>query len=261
MTAITSTAVARELGTEWRRFRWNHPEWTLALVATAAWMAVFAMSASAANAPGSAVGFHAHHHLGGASPDLPRYHSHHLSTTHVGLMVAAMVLPTILPAARAVSVGGMWKRRQRGPALFATGYLIIWIAVALVAAQVLSRLPSDLDRRPVVVGALAAAAAWEVTRYKSRLLRACCRVRPIPPDGLRADRMCVIGGMRIAIPCVGSCWAMMLPMLVADHVMAIMLMIPTGFVMAIQRYAAKPRMLARPVAAGLLAMAVVVAIG
>ena len=52
--------------------------------------------------------------------------------TSVGLwilMAMAMMLPTALPAARSISLNGKWKRRQRGPALFAVGYLAVWSAV------------------------------------------------------------------------------------------------------------------------------------
>jgi predicted metal-binding membrane protein len=263
VTAISAAvvAVSRDLGAEWRRFRWNHPEWTLAVLAAAAWMALFAMSASTTDAPRSANGFHPHHHVAIASPDAPSHHAHHFSAAHVSVMMAAMMLPTILPAARAVSLRGIWKRRQRGPVLFATGYLLTWIAVGLGAAQALAQAQIGPNSRYPVAIALIVAAGWELTRAKTRFLRACCRVRPIAPDGWRADRMCVVGGVRIAIPCVGSCWAIMLPMLVADHTMAMMLMIPTAFVVAGQRYAAKPRTLVRPAAAGLLALALAVAIG
>jgi predicted metal-binding membrane protein len=263
VTALTAAVAActRDLGAEWRRFRWDHPEWTLAMVATAAWTVVFAMSTTDADSPGSGAGFHAHHHLAIASPDAPSHHAHHASAAHLSVMMVAMMLPTILPAARAVSLGGKWKRRQRGPALFAAGYLLVWIAIGLAAVQAVTIPGSHLTGPYVVATALVVAAGWELTRYKIRFLRACCRVRPIAPDGWRADRMCVIGGIRNAIACVGSCWAMMAPMLLADHVTAMMLMIPTAFVVVVERYAVKPRTLARPVAGGLLAAAVVVAIG
>jgi hypothetical protein len=49
-------------------------------------------------------------------------------------------------------------------------------------------------------------------------------------------------------------------MLVADHVVAMMLMIPAAFLVVAQRYAVKPRTLVRPSAAGMLAAAAAIAI-
>lgn len=262
MSALTAAvASSRELKLEWRRFCWKHPEWTLAVAVTAAWMAVFAMSANGWHPPESGAGVHAHAHLAVTPPAAPLRHAHPASGVHVSVMMVAMMLPTILPAARAVGLDGKWKRRQRGPALFAAGYLLIWITIGLAAAHVVTLLGAALTSRYSVATALVVAAGWELTPYKARCLRACCRIRPLPPDGWRADRMCVTGGIRHAIPCVGSCWALMLPTLFAVTVTATLLMMPTALAIAVQRNAARPRTLARPVAAGCLAAALLVALG
>ena len=55
-------------------------------------------------------------------------------------------------------------------------------------------------------------------------LRACHRVRSLPPDGWRADRAAVREGIRNGMWCTGSCGPMMLPMALAPHSVGMPLM-------------------------------------
>jgi predicted metal-binding membrane protein len=172
-------------------------------------------------------------------------------------MVVAMMLPTILPAARLIALTGTWKRRQRGPALFALGYLTVWIGVGVLATVTLSQIAPTPHGRWPLAAALVIAALWELTVWKRRFLRACHRHPPVPPSGWKADRACVQRGMRNAVSCLGACWAIMTPMLVADHIHALWLMVPLTAAIVYQKLGTASRVV-RPVALGLAAAAVVV---
>lgn len=254
---ISSTAEtaspSRELRAAWRRLRWEHPEWTLAVGAVAAWMALLAT----VHVQGGSVvpGGHEHH----GSP-VVRTESHHvMSLTHWTLMVVAMMLPTVLPAARLMALTGRWKRRQRGPTIFVLGYLAVWISVGVVALTLLRYIGPAVGGRWAVVAALVIAALWELTTWKLRFLRACHRHRPVPPDGWKSDVAAMKRGVRNAVSCLGACWAIMAPMLVADHLHALWLMVPLAAVIAYQK-AGTPSRVVRPVAAGLAVAAVAVSL-
>lgn len=60
----------------------------------------------------------------------------------------------------------------------------------------------------MLAAALAAAAAWQLTRWKAAALRACQRTVPLLLYGRCADAAVVRNGGA----CVGSCWAAMLAM-------------------------------------------------
>jgi predicted metal-binding membrane protein len=252
-TALAATR--RDVGAEWRRLRWNHPEWTLAAVATAAWLLIFVTADAAGGRSVVAGAGHRHHGAVIVDDRVP----HGMSATHTALMVIAMMLPTILPAARLIALTGAWKRRQRGPALFALGYLAVWIGVGVLATVSLSRVALTLHGRWPLAIALVFAAVWELTVWKPRFLRACHRHPPVPPNGWKADRACVQRGMRNAVSCLGACWAIMTPMLVADHVHALWLMVPLTAAILYQKMGTASRVV-RPVAVGLVAAAVVVAL-
>lgn len=240
----------------WRRLRWNHPEWALVVTAAAAWVAV--VTAVPPTSRGSAAALHpSHAHDVLQAP--PEGMNHAMSVTHWTLMVVAMMLPTVLPAARFVGLTGKWRRRGRGPTLFVLGYLTVWIAVGVLVLAVLRQLAPAVHGRWAVVAALVTASLWELSAWKVRFLRACHRHPPIPPVGWKADAGCVKRGASNGLACVGACGAIMTPMLVTDHLHALWLMVPLAAVVAYQK-AGTPSRVTRPVAAGLIAGAVAVAI-
>jgi len=243
----------RDLGAELRRLRWNHPEWTLAAVATAAWVLTFTTAGAVGGRSAASGALHTHHGVAIVDARVP----HVMSATHWCLMVVAMMLPTILPAARLIAMTGTWKRRQRGPALFALGYLAVWVVVGVLATVTLRHTAPTLHGRWPLAAALVVAAVWELTVWKPRFLRACHRHPPVPPTGWKADRACVQRGMRNAVSCLGACWAVMTPMLVADHIHALWLMAPLTAAIVYQKVGTASRVV-RPVAIGLAAAAVVV---
>ncbi|WP_066897276.1 copper chaperone [Mycolicibacterium houstonense] len=222
----------------WQRLWWTHPELSLLVVALLAWLVVLVLHstmpshAAAQHCSASPDGGVLHHH-GPASPGtavrctassagMPRFPETPALWT---VMAAAMMLPTTLPVARSISLNGRWNRRHRNQALFAAGYLAVWSAFGAVAA-VFARLAGPGSGGAMVVsGALAAAAAWELTRRKRFFLRACHRVRSLAADGRRADRACIGEGWRNGLQCTGSCGPMMVPMVLAPHSVWLMVLL------------------------------------
>jgi predicted metal-binding membrane protein len=249
---------ARDTAGAWRRLLWNHPELPLAVAAVAAWPAMdvatfAAMVGHRGMGPMAGMG-----HNGVIGPAMPENHA--MSALPWVLMVVAMMLPTILPAARWVSLSVRWSRRLRAPALFALGYLAVWITAGVAALAALRPLHIASGGRWVIVAALTIAVGWELAPWKLRFLRACHRLRPIPPSGWRAEWGCVQRGITTGGSCLGAGWAMMSPMLLAGPMVGMWLMVPITVVMLWQRFAVKAAKVVRPAAAALAALAVVVAI-
>jgi len=253
-----------ELSSAWRRFRWSHPEWMLAFAAVLAWMGLFALSAfdgaaaatlpwhgghhGEVSVPAAGIAGTVHHGAGG----------HHIA--HRVLMSAAMMLPTVLPVARSVGLSGRWRRRARGPALFAAGYLAVWNAMELAAITLLALVAPRVEGRWLLAASLVAAAGWELTGWKLRFLRDCHRLRAIHPNGWRADVGCLRQGLRVGLSCLGACWAIMVPMLVVAPGGEMVLMMVLSVVVFAQRFVSRPATSARPTAALLTGLAVVVTV-
>ena len=145
---LPSMIIAPPRQSSWRRIWWAHPELSLAAVAAAAWLAVLTLHITAG--PFQVAAQHCRSCAG------PRYERHHHGTSYPGIaghqsscrvpggaylppLGGVMDLdghrddaPAALPAARSISLNGKWRRRQRGPALFAFGYLVAWSAVGVL---------------------------------------------------------------------------------------------------------------------------------
>ncbi|WP_222262795.1 copper chaperone [Modestobacter marinus] len=226
-----------------RRRLWRHPEATAAGVVVLAWMWLLVPTAGGA---GSAHG--SEHH---AMPVLP-------STAGWLVMVAAMMLPGALPAARELALGGPWSRRQRTTVLFLCVYVGVWAAFGAVAhaAAWLAERGLGIDAAFVLPGLLAAAALWQLSPWKWRAVRACHRLRPLPPRGVRADAACAGAALRYGRWCVASCWPVMAAMATASTNLWLMVML-TVLVTA-EKLAAQASRLAGPGAAVVAGAAVVV---
>jgi predicted metal-binding membrane protein len=259
----------------WRRTWRMHPELSLAAVAAAAWLAVLTVHfatgpftpAQHFSTPMPDQGMTGHHHHHDTSnPGISGHHSVTAPTFLVSvglwvLMATAMMLPTALPAARSISLNGRWRRRQRGQALFAVGYLAVWWAGGVLVLSVVGLIGPKATRPLAISGALAVAAAWEWTRWKRLCLRACHRLRSLPPNGWRADRASVREGIRNGAWCTGSCGPMMVPMALAPHSVGLSLMLFLSAVVLTEKLLTKTIDHLRLVAAVLAMAAIVVVFG
>lgn len=235
------------------RASWRHPEWGAAGVAAAGWGLVLAgaVGSSAANA-------HMHHTTVGA--DGQGAVAWWL-TDALGWLVmsAAMMVPAALPAVRHVALTGLWNRRQRAAAIFLASYLAVWSAFGLVALAAVAWVSRDLHASgtTLLAAALVAAAAWQLTPWKRRALRACHVRPPLPPSGLKADAAC--GGAALAYGgrCLVGCWALMLAMAVVGHASPLLMVFITVIVVA-ERVTARGTRLGAPTSIALLGAAVLV---
>jgi predicted metal-binding membrane protein len=131
-------------------------------------------------------------------------------------MMAAMMLPSLSPMAVAYSRGaGGGVRPVAGTALFAIGYLLVWLAAGLLAYALIEGVRSlalglvgwDWAGQYIAGGVILGAALYELTPVKARCLRHCRDSRMLRqrPGALGALAMGVEqGGF-----CVGCSWALM----------------------------------------------------
>jgi predicted metal-binding membrane protein len=129
-------------------------------------------------------------------------------------MVVAMMLPLAAPHARWLAFRSLRRLRHQAIALFAAAYLLPWLIFGAVTIAALRPVQGDAA---ALVLALLAAAAWQTAPARRRLLRRCGASRAPTLKGRRARADWLRTGLRAGTRCVGTCWALMLPMAVAHH--------------------------------------------
>ncbi len=180
-------------------FSARYPQWWVAALSVIAWVILLGI---------------------GWEKGLSVHHTHHSSFSalfgHWLLMVAAMMLPLTLEAARITAVRSFWYRRHRAIAAFLVGYLCVWGLIGAVA--------SPLRTNGMLAGlVLAAAATWQVTAMKRRMLRGCHLTIPLAPRGWRADVACMRYGRLVGIRCAGNCGLLMLACAASGHSLVLMI--------------------------------------
>jgi predicted metal-binding membrane protein len=114
-------------------------------------------------------------------------------------MSAAMMLPTVVPAASLATTLG------RSAVSFVGGYFLLWAGSGLAAFAV-ARLVAG--GRGWAVGALVAAALYQLSPFKHACLRRCRS-----PLGSLLRRGAFAAGLEHGVVCLGCCWALMLALL------------------------------------------------
>lgn len=219
------------------------PEWRVAMLAAAAWIALLA-----------GLGMH--------GIQLGADHEPLAALAVWALMVVAMMLPVTLPAVRYVALNSMRRRLRRAVALYTAVYVGVWMLFGLSAIGLYHLLGEHLGlgHELLLAIALAVAGAWQLTRAKRRALYACGRTVPLPPSGRRADAGCTRFALLHAWRCIRSCWAIMLVMVVIGHSSIAWMIALTALVVS-EELTVRGRRLTRPAAGMLAAAAAVVALG
>lgn len=152
-----------------------------------------------------------------------------------GLMLIAMMAPTLVPVLYHIRISSFVRRRARSIALFALGYGAVWIAAGSIMVPIelgaAWRAPgSYVPAATIAVVAL----AWQGSPFKQRCLNRTHSHRPIAAFGIAADWDLFRMGLEHSRWCTGSCWAAMLfPMLLPDgHFTA---MVAVGILMFCER--------------------------
>jgi len=115
-------------------------------------------------------------------------------------MSAAMMLPSVIPAASLATAVG------RSGTGFVGGYAIVWAITGVLAFEAAHRVAGG--GRQLAIGALVAAALYQLTPLKHACLRRCRS-----PLGLLVRRRAVRAGLEHGLACLGCCWALMLALL------------------------------------------------
>lgn len=247
-----------------RRILWRHPEWTAAGLALAAWLAL-SIPSNTTTSPGRAMSMPS---MPGMNTDTAGPSGGNALTAHFSfswiaawlVMSTAMMVPTTLSTIRHLALTSLWHRRQWTVALFLTGYLSVWtvFGIGAVAFVALLRRLTEVGAPAILVAALAAAAAWQLTPWKSQSLRARHLLAPLPARGRKADRACLTTGIRHALWCVVGCWGVMLAMtLMID--MQLVLVATLTLLAVVENLLARGTRLALPAAATIVGIAVAVA--
>ena len=175
------------------------------------------------------------------------------------LMSIAMMLPVTLAAVRHVGLNSIRRRRQWAMALYSASYLAVWIVFGIVALGLVAAIrAAGITDRNLLMGVLAVATAWQLSRTKRRALLSCRRTVPLPPDGLRADFGCFWFGVLQAWRCVLACWPLMLLMALVGHHLA--LMVAATIVVMVEERASQRERLIAPIAGVFAVVTLVVAL-
>jgi predicted metal-binding membrane protein len=128
-----------------------------------------------------------------------------------GLMLIAMMAPTLVPALYHIRISSFAARRARSTAFFAAGYGAVWMAaggVMLAIALGATWCAPQSYLPAIVVGAVAL--AWQGSPFKQRCLNRAHSHRALAAFGAAADWDVFRMGLEHGLWCTGSCWAAML---------------------------------------------------
>ncbi|HMO07757.1 MAG TPA: DUF2182 domain-containing protein [Paracoccaceae bacterium] len=187
-----------------------------------------------------------------------------------GLMAAAMMLPTFVPALRVFGdLAAVRATDGRSMAALAGGYGAVWLAFAALAAAVqfgLARAGAMAEGGVALaswlsVALLAGAGAYQFSPAKAACLSRCRHpllffMERWAPGQAAAVRM----GAHLALWCVGCCWLLMLLGLLGGAMNLLWMGAATLF-MVLEKLPEVGRRLTRPLGAALLAAAAVGAAG
>ena len=115
-------------------------------------------------------------------------------------MAAGMMLPALVPAASLATAVG------RSGVGFVGAYFALWAAAGVVAFEAARALTGA--SRWLTVGAVAAAAAYQLSPLKEACLHRCRS-----PLGSLLRRRAVAAGLEHGLFCLGCCWALMLALI------------------------------------------------
>lgn len=187
-------------------------------------------------------------------------------------MMAAMMLPSVAPTA--LLFAGVARRRAGSEHasiptwVFLCGYLVVWTAFGLLAYGIF-RLITLLDpgflawdaEGPIVAGvAVAGAGLYQLTPLKDTCLRHCRgpihfllhRWRDGPTGALRM-------GAEHGIYCVGCCWGLMVVLFALGVMSLVWMAVVAGLIFA-EKVLPYGDRLTRPIAVGLVALGIWVAV-
>jgi predicted metal-binding membrane protein len=189
------------------------------------------------------------------------------------LMMAAMMFPSVWPAALRYVNAHREAHVRPSPALFLAGYLLIWegfgvLAYVLYVAVGLLVLAAPMlgGRLPLIAGAIVAAAGlYQFTPMKRECLGHCRQAGSVPSGATRAGEGDTSGGpiqqgLRYGVDCLGCCGGLMVG-LVALGAMDLRWMLVAALAIAVETLGPPGRLVPSVVGVGMIALGVVGALG
>ncbi len=123
-----------------------------------------------------------------------------------------MMLPVVAPQVRRVALLSVRSRRQRAAATFLVGYVVVWLVLGAALVTALAAFGTGQDLTPWLVVTLLAAAVWQVSGPRRRMLRRCASLKLGAAAGLAADLDCARAGVRSGLRCAFTCGPLMVAM-------------------------------------------------
>jgi predicted metal-binding membrane protein len=135
-----------------------------------------------------------------------------------GLMLIAMMAPTLPAPIYYICINSLARRRVRSVAFFVAGYAGVWMAAGclLLAGKLGVQHWAPQSYLPAIAVAIVAL-VWQASPFKQRCLNRCHNHRSLAAFGVAADWDATRLGLEHGFWCTSSCWAAMLfPMLLAQ---------------------------------------------
>jgi predicted metal-binding membrane protein len=127
------------------------------------------------------------------------------------LMLAAMMGPLLIPSIRHVRDRSFARRRARAIALFAAGYLAVWMVAGAALLGLAWAIRQAFPESSVqLMLAAVVALIWQFSPAKQRCLNRGHAHPQLPAFGRAADIGAFRFGLTHGVWCAGSCWALML---------------------------------------------------
>lgn len=160
---------------------------------------------------------------------------------HAGLMAVAMMVPFALSHYRHIQDSVQPSIKGSAIFTFAATYGAIWVAVSCGMEFVNQEMLASIPRIPLLLLAVVFAAAWQLTGIKQTALERCQVKSPLAACGLNALRSSSVFGARHASNCMKACLPMMAISTVSGHAFGLMIFL--AFLMGVERFSARPKVL------------------
>jgi predicted metal-binding membrane protein len=137
------------------------------------------------------------------------------------LMIAAMMLPLLVPMVRHVAARSFAARRERSVGLFVASYALVWLAAAAASSVALVAVRAAFQAIDLAAWTglicCALAAAWQLSAAKVRAVNRCHGTVALRPWALHASRDAIGFGLLHGTRCVRACLPVMVLPLAGGH--------------------------------------------
>jgi predicted metal-binding membrane protein len=140
-------------------------------------------------------------------------------TVAAAIMIVALMGPLVIAPLRHVLCSQFSDNRIVPSAVFLAAYAFSWMlaSAALLVPVMLLHFAGGRALQWSAVAALLIAGGWQLTAFKAASMRRCHRRPPLSPWGAVSVRDAGVFGLRHAVACIGTCWAMMLAVMLSGH--------------------------------------------